>query len=258
MLTATGSGFSRWNGLSVSRWKADPTEDRNGTFIFLRDTASGEWWSTTAAPRRAAEEKTRVVFSDDKAEFTKTVGDITSTVECVVATEHDAEGRRVTLLNTGTEDRFIEVTSYMEPVLSSDDNDNAHPVFSRMFVKTELGRKGDVIRIERNKRSPSDPDICVAHLVSDTSGPGRNTEFETDRYKFIGRGRTLPRLRPSIQMRFCRVPTGLRSIQSPASAACCAFPPAKGQRGLLDHCRPEPPGSRCGHRALSSSRCVQP
>ncbi|MVA79985.1 protein ndvB [Agrobacterium vitis] len=191
MLTATGSGFSRWNGLSVSRWKADPTEDRNGTFIFLRDTASGEWWSTTAAPRRAAEEKTRVVFSDDKAEFTKTVGDITSTVECVVATEHDAEGRRVTLLNTGTEDRFIEVTSYMEPVLSSDDNDNAHPVFSRMFVKTELGRKGDVIRIERNKRSPSDPDICVAHLVSDTSGPGRNTEFETDRYKFIGRGRTL-------------------------------------------------------------------
>ncbi|MGV2122328.1 GH36-type glycosyl hydrolase domain-containing protein [Agrobacterium vitis] len=191
MLTATGSGFSRWNGLSVSRWKADPTEDRNGTFIFLRDTASGEWWSTTAAPRRAAEEKTRVVFSDDKAEFTKSVGDITSTVECVVATEHDAEGRRVTLLNTGTEDRFIEVTSYMEPVLSSDDNDNAHPVFSRMFVKTELGRKGDVIRIERNKRSPSDPDICVAHLVSDTSGPGRNTEFETDRYKFIGRGRTL-------------------------------------------------------------------
>ncbi|MBB4009007.1 GH36-type glycosyl hydrolase domain-containing protein [Allorhizobium taibaishanense] len=191
MLTATGSGFSRWNGLSVSRWKPDPTEDRNGTFIFLRDTASGEWWSTTAAPRRAAEEKTRVVFSDDKAEFTKTVGDITSTVECVVATEHDAEGRRVTLLNTGTEDRFIEVTSYMEPVLSSDDNDNAHPVFSRMFVKTELGRKGDVIRIERNKRSPSDPDICVAHLVSDTSGPGRNTEFETDRYKFIGRGRTL-------------------------------------------------------------------
>ncbi|MGG7517936.1 GH36-type glycosyl hydrolase domain-containing protein [Allorhizobium undicola] len=191
MLTATGSGFSRWNGLSVSRWKADPTEDRNGTFIFLRDTASGEWWSTTATPRRAMEEKARVVFTDDKAEFTKTVGDITSTVECVVGSEHDAEGRRVTLLNTGSEDRFIEVTSYMEPVLSSDDNDNAHPAFSRMFVKTELGRRGDVIRVERNKRSPSDPNMCIAHLVSDESGSGRTTEFETDRYRFIGRGRTL-------------------------------------------------------------------
>ncbi|MCM2293314.1 protein ndvB [Allorhizobium sp. BGMRC 0089] len=191
MLTATGTGFSRWNGLTVARFKPDPTEDRSGTFIFLRDTASGEWWSATAAPRRAAEEKSRVVFSDDKAEFTKTVGTLTSTVECVVATEHDAEGRRVTLLNTGTEDRFIEVTSYMEPVLSSDDSDIAHPAFSRMFIKTELGRRGDVIRVERKKRSPSDPDICVAHLVSDDSGQSRTTEFETDRYRFIGRGRTL-------------------------------------------------------------------
>ncbi|MCM2476645.1 protein ndvB [Rhizobium sp. CG5] len=191
MLTATGSGFSRWNGLSVARWKADPTEDRWGTFIFLRDTTSGQWWSTTATPRRAEDEKCKSIFGDDKAEFYKTVGDITSNVECIVATEHDAEGRRVTLLNTGAEDRFIEVTSYLEPVLAADDADNAHPLFSRMFVKTELGRRGDVIRVERNKRSPSDPDVGVAHLVSDNAGLGRSTEFETDRNRFIGHGRTL-------------------------------------------------------------------
>lgn len=191
MLTATGSGFSRWNGQAVSRWKADPTEDRWGTFIFLRDMASGEWWSTTAAPRRAEDEKTKAIFGDDKAEFFKTVGDISSSVECIVATEHDAEGRRVTLLNTGPEDRFIEVTSYLEPVLAFEDADNAHTAFSRMFIKTEFGRRRDVIRVERNKRSPSDPDICVAHLVVDNAGPGRPTEFETDRRKFLGRGRNL-------------------------------------------------------------------
>jgi len=93
MLTATGSGYSRWNGLGISRWKADPTEDRWGTFIFLRDTTTGEWWSATTEPRVAEGEKTKVVFSDDKAEFHKTTGDLTSTVECIVATEHDAEGR---------------------------------------------------------------------------------------------------------------------------------------------------------------------
>lgn len=191
MLTATGSGFSRWNGQSVARFKADPTEDRWGTFIFLRDTASGQWWSATAAPRRAEDEKNKVIFGDDKAEFYKTVGDLMSQVECIVATEHDAEGRRVTLLNTGPEDRYIEVTSYLEPVLAYEDADNAHPAFSRMFVKTEFGRRRDVIRAERNKRSPGDPDICVAHLVVDNAGPGRPTEFETDRRRFIGRGRSL-------------------------------------------------------------------
>ncbi|MGV8937537.1 MAG: GH36-type glycosyl hydrolase domain-containing protein [Allorhizobium sp.] len=191
MLTATGSGFSRWNGQSVARWKSDPTEDRWGTFIFLRDMANGQWWSTTTTPRRAEGEKSKAIFGDDKAEFFKIVGDIASSVECIVASEHDAEGRRVTLHNTGPEDRFIEVTSYLEPVMAQDDADNAHPAFSRMFIKTEIGRRRDVIRAERNKRSPGEADICVAHLVVDNAGPGRPTEFETDRRRFIGRGRTL-------------------------------------------------------------------
>ena len=191
MLTATGSGYSRWNGQSVSRWTADPTEDRSGTFIFLRDTASGQWWSATATPRRAEDEKSKVIFGDDKAEFFKTVGDISTQVECIVATEHDAEGRRLTILNTGSEDRFIEVTSYLEPVIAQDDADSAHPLFSRMFIRTEFGRRRDVIRAERNKRSPGDADMCVAHLVVDSTGPGRATEFETDRRRFLGRGRSL-------------------------------------------------------------------
>ncbi len=191
MLTATGSGYSRWNGQSVTRWKPDPTEDRWGSFIFLRDTVSGEWWSATAEPRRAADEKARTVFSDDKAEFHKIVGDLQSTVECIVANEHDAEGRRLTLINTGNEDRFIEVTSYVEPVITNDNDDNAHPAFSRMFVRTEISRRGDAIRAWRNKRNPNEPDMMVAHLAADHSGPARPTEFETDRYRFIGRGRSL-------------------------------------------------------------------
>ncbi|OJG01249.1 protein ndvB [Rhizobium sp. 58] len=191
MLTATGSGYARWNGQTVTRWKADPTEDRTGTFIFLRDTATGVWWSATAEPRRAEGETSTARFGDDKAEFIKTVGDLTSEVECIVATEHDAEGRRVILLNTGTEDRFIEVTSYAEPVLTTDDTDSAHPLFSKMFLRTEIDPKGDVIRVTRNKRSPGEPDMQVAHLIADNAGSTRHTEAETDRRRFIGNGRTL-------------------------------------------------------------------
>jgi len=191
MLTANGSGYSRWNGQSVTRWKPDPTEDRWGTFLFLRDTVSGAWWSATAEPKRAEGEELKAQFGDDKAEFIKTVGTLTSEVECIVATEHDAEGRCLTLLNTGPEDRFIEVTSYMEPVIATDEADSAHPLFSKMFVRTEIGKKGDVIRAWRNKRHPNEPDMVIAHLISDNAGPSRRTEVETDRRRFIGRGRTL-------------------------------------------------------------------
>ena len=56
-LTATGAGYSRWNGLAVTRWRPDPGEDRSGSFIFLRDIESNEWWSATAEPRRAPGER---------------------------------------------------------------------------------------------------------------------------------------------------------------------------------------------------------
>jgi cyclic beta-1,2-glucan synthetase len=192
MLGANGAGYSRWNGQCVTRWKPDPTEDRWGSFIFLRDMSTHQWWSATTEPRRVEGEKASVIFGDDKAEFTKVVGKLTSELECIVATEHDAEGRRITLINMSQEDRFIEVTSYMEPVLSTEDADNAHPLFSRMFLKTEIGKRGDVIRAVRNKRNPSEPDMWVAHLMVDSSGAARPTEFETDRRRFIGRGRSLP------------------------------------------------------------------
>lgn len=60
-----------------------------------------------------------------------------------------------------------------------------------MFVKTEIGKRGDVIRAERNKRDGNEPNIAVAHLIADNAGTTRPTEFETDRRKFLGRGRSL-------------------------------------------------------------------
>ncbi|TIM59299.1 MAG: hypothetical protein E5Y60_33330, partial [Mesorhizobium sp.] len=43
MVTATGSGYSRWGELAVTRWQPDPTEDRLGSYIFLRDSGTGDW-----------------------------------------------------------------------------------------------------------------------------------------------------------------------------------------------------------------------
>ncbi|MBX9458068.1 MAG: protein ndvB [Rhizobium sp.] len=190
MVTATGSGYSRWNGMDVTRWRADPTVDDWGSYLFLRDAQSGEWWSATPGPRPFPGETARVVFADEKAEFHKTTGTIESKLECLVATEGDAEGRRLTITNNGSGDRLIEVTSYGELVLSSADSDAAHPVFSKMFVKTEIGASGDVIFASRNKRNADEPDMHVAHLVGGSSGRAR-VEAETDRRAFIGRGREL-------------------------------------------------------------------
>src|SRR5690606_24965581 len=191
MVTATGSGYSRWGEIAITRWQPDPTEDRMGTFIFLRDTETGEWWSATAEPRRMPGEVTHTLFSDDKASFIKTVGKLRSEVECIVVSEGNGEGRRITLFNDGATDRHIEVTSFAELVLGSEAADNAHPAFSKMFVETEIAPDNSAIFATRRKRSAGEPDVALAHFVTDPSSLARDTEAETDRRAFIGRGRDI-------------------------------------------------------------------
>ncbi len=196
MVTATGTGYSRWNDLAVTRWQADPTEDRMGSFLFLRDPELGRWWSATAEPKRVDGENAHAVFSDDKATFIKTVGTIRSEVECILASEASGEARRITIFNDGSADRYIEVTSFAELALAAEAADNAHPAFSKMFVHTEITPEKDAIFATRRKRAPGEPDIALAHFVSDTGGPVgdsllRDAQAETDRRAFIGRGRTL-------------------------------------------------------------------
>jgi cyclic beta-1,2-glucan synthetase len=191
MLAATGSGYSKWGELAVTRWQPDPTEDRMGSYLFLRDVSTGDWWSATAEPKTAPGELAQTHFNDDKATFTKVVGTLRSEVECIVISEGNGEGRRITLINEGDTDRHIEVTSFAELVLSHPDNDNAHPAFSKMFVETEIMPDNSAIFAHRRKRSEGEPDIAVAHFITDPAGPTRDREAETDRRAFLGRGRSI-------------------------------------------------------------------
>lgn len=191
MVTSTGTGYSRADQVAVTRWNGDPTEDRTGTFIFIKDPAAGDWWSATAEPRRAPGEKSTALFYDDKACFTKAIGTLRSEVECVVLTEGNGEVRRITLWNDADEDRHLEVTSFAEIALNHEASDIAHPAFSKMFVKTEIGADGSVIYATRRRRSDSDPSIAMAHFVTGGPGVARTFEAETDRRAFIGRGRSI-------------------------------------------------------------------
>ncbi|MCZ2157728.1 protein ndvB [Bartonella sp. 220] len=193
MLTANGSGYSRWHDYTITRFIPDATEDQQGLLFFLRDMHSGRWWSVTGEPTRVAEEEAISIFTDEKADYMKMVDGIKSTLECLVTSESNGEGRRLQLINMTNKDRFIEVTSYGELALATIDTDCAHPVFSHMFIETEIAEDRRTIFAKRRKRSPSDPEIHIAHFVSDIMNSIQETEAETDRSLFIGRGRSIHR-----------------------------------------------------------------
>ncbi len=119
MLTAAGSGYSRWRDIAVTRWREDATRDCWGNYIFLARFAIRRcvvgWLST----QRCEPDSYEVSFHEDRAEFIRRDRSLTTTLEVVVSPEDDAEVRRVSITNLGTRTREIQVTSYAELCLTS-------------------------------------------------------------------------------------------------------------------------------------------
>ena len=116
MLTSAGSGYSRWGDLALTRWREDATCDDFGFYIFVKDLRAGVAWSAGFQPSGVEPDDYAVVFDEDRAEITRRDGSLTTTLDVIVSAEDDAEVRRVSITNSGSRPRDIEITSYAELV----------------------------------------------------------------------------------------------------------------------------------------------
>ena len=191
MITGAGSGYSRWRGHAITRWREDPTCDGWGSYVYLRDVGSDAVWSAGFQPAGVEADGYEINFTEERAEIARRDGTLSTTMEIIVSAEDDAEVRRITLLNTGGKVREIELTSYMELVLAAPADDSAHPAFSKLFVQTEFIPETGVLLATRRRRSPAEAEIWAAHLVVIEAETIGDLHVETDRAAFLGRGRGL-------------------------------------------------------------------
>jgi len=192
MLTNAGGGYSRRQHLAMTRWREDITTDAFGAFIYVRDLDSGEVWSTTYQPTAREPDEYEVTFAPDRATWRRRDGDIEVRTEIVVSPEDDVELRRVSLTNHGGQARSFDLTSYAEVVLAPGDADLSHPAFSNLFVETIAVPERDALMCVRRPRSGTDR-VHLIHVLSGRGRLGGATEYETDRARFIGRGRGVDR-----------------------------------------------------------------
>ncbi len=190
MVTAAGSGYSRRRDVAVTRWREDVTRDSWGSYLFLRDVNSGAVWSAGHHPSGTEADTYEVSYAEDHAEFSRRDGSIVTGLNIVVSAEHDAEIRRVSLTNLGSRDREIELTSYAELALAPQAADVAHPAFQNLFVQTEFAPDIGAILATRRPRSPEDQPIWAAHVLAVEEQTGGIIQYETDRSRFLGRGRS--------------------------------------------------------------------
>ncbi|WP_409522998.1 GH36-type glycosyl hydrolase domain-containing protein [Nitrincola sp. MINF-07-Sa-05] len=190
MATHAGGGASRWGDLAVTRWREDATSDGWGTFIYLRDCNSGKYWSTTHQPTLCQADYYEAIFVQARAEYRRRDHAIEAHTEISVSPEDDVEIRRVTLTNQSSRTRQIEVTSFTEVVLAPLTADLAHRSFSNLFVQTEILPEQKAILCTRRPRTPGEQVPWMFHLLAAPGSVASEPSCETDRARFIGRGRT--------------------------------------------------------------------
>jgi len=191
MVTNAGGGYSRWKDLAVTRWREDSTCDHWGTFCYIRDSASGEFWSTAHQPTLNRSQHYEAIFSEGRAEFRRRDHDFDTHTDIVVSPEDDIELRRVRITNRARTRRTIDVTSYSEVVLASSASDALHPAFSNLFVQTEIVDPRQAILCTRRPRALNEQTPWMFHLMAVHEGESSGVSYETDRAQFIGRGHDL-------------------------------------------------------------------
>ena len=188
-VTNAGGGGSLWRGLPVSRWRADATRDADGQFIYLRDARSGAVWSAAYQPTRREPDDYTVLFSPDRVSIRRQDDDLSTQLDIAVSTEDDVEVRRITVRNHGMRTRELDVTSYAEIVLTSAVTDLAHPAFGKLFVETEYLADSAALLCHRRPRDAGETAAWAFHALSLEGRPQGPVEWETDRARFLGRGR---------------------------------------------------------------------
>ncbi len=190
-ISSAGGGYSRWHDLAVTRWREDATRDCWGTFVYLRDPESGEFWSTAHQPVQRETKGYEAIFTQARAEFRHHYIGVDVHTEICVSPEDDVELRRIKISNRTPDERIIELTSYAEVVLATQAADEAHPAFSSLFVQTEFVPSSAAIICTRRPRSVEERPPWLLHLMPVQEGERGELSCETDRARFVGRGGSL-------------------------------------------------------------------
>ncbi len=188
VLSESGLGYT-WCGNAhayrLTPWHNDPVTDVPGEAFYIRDDASGQFWSPTPLPRRGrGSYRTRHGFGYSVYEHVE--DDIASELWVFVDAERAVKHSLLKLHNGGDSMRHLSVWGYVEWVLGE------HASKNRMHVVTEPDRASGAL-LARNAYHPEfGGHVAFFDIDALRDADGRRLcTHSGDRLEFIGKAGTL-------------------------------------------------------------------
>ena len=182
LIDAQGGGYLSRNGIMLTRF-FESCRLPGGMRFYLRDSQSGAYWNASdpGLSQTVSFETAQAVFSHERFQ-------VESELRLFVNPLDGAALACLTLKNRSGMERMMEVCSYLEPALAPRRDDEAHPAFQNLFIRTgRLGKYG--VAAMRRPRGPAEGTRRLWHLMA-TDASLTVMRVQTDRTAFLGRGRT--------------------------------------------------------------------
>ena len=200
LLTNAGAGYSRWRDVALTRWRSDTTKDNWGQWLYVEELDNDVMWSVgmqpitpgvSPSPRaRDLSGQGEVLYYPYMAEFRRREHNIVLRMDVTVPPADDVEVRRVRITNDSEESRRLRLTSYGEVVLVDQATDERHQAFVKLFVESEYVEELNALLFRKRTRSDQEEPIFLAHMLVLHGDIPETKAYESDRARFLGRGRT--------------------------------------------------------------------
>ncbi|OPL09700.1 MAG: hypothetical protein AVO33_06055, partial [delta proteobacterium ML8_F1] len=190
-LTQLGTGYDMIGQRMVTRFRSEPDSPYKGTLIYIKDVEGQKSWSLNYDEAMASPESYEVRFSLNKGEILRRDRGIQSHLEVFVSPKDSVAVRRLTLVNHNLSPVTLEVTSYSELSMKSYEADTTHPAFNNLFVTTAYDPHSDALTATLRPRDSEEPPLYLFETLVTRGATRGQTQYETDRLAFVGRGRNL-------------------------------------------------------------------
>ena len=167
-----GNGYSKYKDILINRFK--PTSDvEQGIYFYIKNIRNKKIWTNGYNQGIDKPDKYSVSFAPDRTKFVRIDGNIETKTKITVSPNDSVEIRRLEIKNLGNTDETLEISSFLEPVLSNKEQDYAHPAFNNLFLSYEYIEDSNTILAKRKKRSENQKEMFMAvNLYSEDNAIG--------------------------------------------------------------------------------------
>ena len=182
-----GRGFSKYNGVLINKFK-EGLDKEQGIFFFIKNIKTKRIWSQARLPFLNKPDKYKITFLPDSNIINRIDGNIESKTQITIAPEEAVEIRRMSLKNIGNSEDVLEISSFLEPVLSFPEQDYAHSAFNNLFLSFEWEEDLKALIVKRKKRGINEQEIYMGVCLYSEKEGIVDIEYEIDEEDFMGRG----------------------------------------------------------------------